>query len=105
MENGSDDIYIIDELDRSLHTKLTKHLVNLAAATSDNSQFIFTTHDVNLLNLKDFRSEEIWFFEKTSNGETRLKPFSDFDVSADKDILKGYLAGRFGAVPVIREGA
>ncbi len=104
LDNNSHNIYIVDELDRSLHTKLTKYLVNSIGETTYNTQFLFTTHDVNLLNLKNFRQEEIWFIEKNTNGETRLKPFSDFDITNEENILKDYLAGRFGAVPVIREG-
>lgn len=103
LDNNSHNIYIVDELDRSLHTKLTKYLVNSIVDISYNAQFLFTTHDVNLLNLKNFRQEEIWFIEKNKNGETRLKPFSDFDITNEKNILKDYLAGRFGAIPVIKE--
>ena len=103
LDNNSHNIYIVDELDRSLHTKLTKYLVNSIVDVSYNAQFLFTTHDVNLLNLKNFRQEEIWLIEKNKNGETRLKPFSDFDITNEKNILKDYLAGRFGAIPVIKE--
>ena len=59
---------------------------------------------MNLLSLNNFRQDEIWFIEKNRNGETRLKPFSDFDIKNEDNILKDYLAGRFGAVPVIKEG-
>ena len=104
LDNNSHNIYIVDELDRSLHTKLTKYLVNSIGNASYNTQFLFTTHDVNLLSLKNFRQDEIWFIEKNKNGETRLKPFSDFDVKNKENILKDYLTGRFGAVPVIKEG-
>lgn len=104
LDNNSHNIYIVDELDRSLHTKLTQYLVNSIGDVSYNTQFLFTTHDVNLLSLKNFRQDEIWFIEKNKNGETRLKPFSDFDIINEENILKDYLAGRFGAVPVIKEG-
>lgn len=104
LDDNSHNIYIVDELDRSLHTKLTKYLINSIADNINNTQFIFTTHDVNLLNLNNFRQDEIWFIEKNTRGESRLKPFSDFDLKEDQNILKDYLAGRFGAVPVIKEG-
>lgn len=105
-ETGENDnlIFIVDELDRSLHTKLTKYIIKNFTDLDDGRQLLFTTHDVDLLNLDVFRQEELWFIEKTVNGETRLKPFSDFDLSASSDIIKDYLAGRFGAVPVIKEG-
>ena len=63
---------------------------------------MFTTHDVNLLDLDNFKQEELWFIDKKTTGETSLKPFSDFDVSNKKSILNDYLAGRFGAIPVIK---
>lgn len=102
---GSDShaIYVVDELDRSLHTKLSKYIINSLGSSNSNTQLLFTAHDVNLLNLQNFRQEEIWFIEKNYNGETRLKPFSDFDINDNQDILKDYLAGRFGAIPVIKE--
>lgn len=100
--NDANLIFIVDELDRSLHTKLTKYIVSHFIQSDNRCQLIFTTHDVNLLNLKLFRQEEIWFIDKNLNGESILKPFSDFDVENEEDVLKDYLAGRFGAVPVIK---
>ncbi len=97
-------IYFIDEIDRSLHTKLSKYLLKSFLQNSINlqSQIIFTAHDVNLIDLDDFSKEEIWFIEKNTEGETVLKPFSDFITSENQNIMKDYLNGRFGAVPVIR---
>lgn len=104
LDNDSNTIYVIDELDRSLHTKLSKYFVNAFSKSYTNTQLLFTAHDTNLLDKKLLRNEEIWFVEKNTNGETNIKPFSDFDVKENQNILKDYLAGRFGAVPVIREG-
>lgn len=104
MEKGSNAIYFVDEIDRSLHTKLSKYILNTFAQKSEDalSQIVFTAHDVNLINLRDFAKEEIWFIEKNSVGETLLKPFSDFDLGEGQNIVKDYLNGRFGAIPVIR---
>ena len=97
-------IYFVDEIDRSLHTKLSQFLlsefVNCCADT--NNQIIFTAHDVNLINTDAFRQEEIWFIEKNKMGESRLRPLSDFNLREGQDALKGYLNGRFGAIPMIR---
>ena len=57
---------------------------------------------MNLINLNNFRQDEIWFIEKKQMGESTLKPFSDFEVKEGQDTLKAYLSGRFGAVPMIR---
>ena len=102
--SNTNKIYIVDELDRSLHTKLSKNFIRMFenATAETPAQLIFTAHDVNLLDLDLFRSEEIWFIEKTSNGETKIRPFSDFDIKDNDNILNDYLNGRFGAVPVIK---
>lgn len=97
-------IYFVDEIDRSLHTKLALLLLDefVCRAAEESSQIIFTAHDVNLINLDNFRQDEIWFIEKTQMGESTLKPFSDFQVKKGQNTLKAYLSGRFGAVPRIR---
>ena len=97
-------IYFVDEIDRSLHTKLSLFLLDEFAcrAQEGSNQIIFTAHDVNLINLDNFRQDEIWFIEKTQMGESTLRPFSDFEVKKGQDTLKAYLSGRFGAVPMIR---
>ncbi len=97
-------IYLVDEIDRSLHTKLSLFLLDEFAcrAQEGSNQIIFTAHDVNLINLDNFRQDEIWFIEKTQMGESTLRPFSDFEVKTGQDTLKAYLSGRFGAVPMIR---
>ncbi len=97
-------VYFVDEIDRSLHTKLSQFLLDMFACDMEDgwNQIIFTAHDVNLINLRHFQQEEIWFIEKNHLGESALRPFSDFKVQDGQDILKAYLNGRFGAVPVIR---
>ena len=104
MDKKNTTIYFVDEIDRSLHTKLTKFLLKTFMKESEGllNQFIFTAHDVNLINLNDFSKEEIWFIEKNNLGETTLKPFSDFETTENQDLVKGYLNGRFGAIPVIK---
>ena len=104
MDKKTRSIYLVDEIDRSLHTKLSKYLLELFLENSNdaNCQIIYTAHDVNLIDLDDFAQDEIWFVEKILTGETTIKPMSDFDVKGDQDVLKAYLNGRFGAVPVIK---
>lgn len=97
-------IYFVDEIDRSLHTKLSQFLLGEFVRSAEDScnQIIFTAHDVNLINLNNFRQDEIWFIEKNLKGESTLKPLSDFEVQDGQDTLKAYLNGRFGAVPLLR---
>ena len=104
IQENSNLIYFVDEIDRSLHTKLSQFLLEEFASSADTgySQIIFTAHDVNLINLNHFRQDEIWFIEKNHRGESKLKPLSNFEINAERDALKAYLSGRFGAIPTIR---
>lgn len=102
--HGSENVYFVDELDRSLHTKLSRYMLDEFIKQSEDclSQIIYTAHDVNLINLEDFREEEISFIDKNGIGESKIKPLSDFDIKEGQNLLKDYLNGRFGAVPFIR---
>ncbi len=95
----SEAVILIDEIDQSIHPVLLKDLVSkFVSDEKSKGQFIFTTHEANLLDQSIFRRDEIWFVEK-DKGETKLYPLSDFDIRYDLDIRKGYLNGRFGAIP------
>lgn len=95
-----DTVVIVDEIERSMHPILAKQLLNLFLNKSKNkSQLIFTTHESNLLDQSLLRQDEIWFTEKRKEGSTDLFPLSDFSERHDKDIQKGYLQGRYGAIP------
>ena len=67
------------------------------------SQLIVTTHESNLLNLDLFRRDEIWFVEKDNDGCSKLYSLEEFAPRYDSDIRKGYLKGRFGAIPLLHE--
>ena len=69
-----------------------------------NSQLIFTTHAVSLLNLELFRRDQIWFTEKDPKSAiSDLYPLDSFSVRKDENIQKGYINGRYGAIPFIRD--
>lgn len=100
---SEDSTYVIDEIDRSLHPTLVRALV--AKIISDKNmkgQLIFTTHDAGLLDGKIFRNDEIWFAEKDRETQsTHLYTLDEFKPRADLDLEKGYLNGRFGAIPFL----
>ncbi len=79
INNNLNIICFIDEVDRSLNIKLLQFLLSELAKQSSNTlnQIIFTAHDVNLINLDNFRQDEIWFIEKGNIGESKLRHFSD----------------------------
>lgn len=95
--------YVIDEIDRSLHPILVKALVSkIVSDKKMKGQLIFTTHDAGLLDGNIFRNDEIWFAEKDREMQnTHLYTLDEFKPRADLDIEKGYLNGRFGAVPFL----
>ena len=97
-------LFVIDEIDRSLHPLLAKGFVRafLEAASGRGSQLIFTTHEIAFLDLDLLRRDEIWFAnKKLPEGATELYSLSDYKVRTDIRIDKSYLEGRFEAVPPI----
>lgn len=96
---------IIDEIDQSLHSKLLYSLIEkIMEDNKAKGQLVFTTHDSNLLNFQLFRQDEIWFAEKQNKtGSTHLYSLSDYKPRYDLDIRKGYLKGRFGAIPFLTQ--
>lgn len=99
---------VIDELDRSLHPFLVKYIVKLFNSEEYNkngAQLIFNTHDTNLLSLNLFRRDQIWFTEKDyKSGATDMYSLDDFPVRKTENIQKGYLNGRYGAIPFVAMG-
>ncbi len=100
--SNSEYVFIIDELDRSIHAHLTGKVVELFLKNSGNreSQLVVTSHDTGLLDLDLLRRDEIWFLEKEPTGASSLFSLEEFKLPKKMNIEKGYLYGRFGAIPV-----
>lgn len=97
---------VVDELDRSLHPHLATHIVrtfNTPATNPRNAQLIFNTHDTNLLDAGVLRRDQVWFTEKGDDGATHLFPLTDFRARKYENLQRGYLQGRYGAVPSLRK--
>ncbi len=114
LNDGS--VFLADELDASLHPVLVAHLVSLFQNASTNprrAQLIFNSHDTTLLG--DSAAEritgkganrllgrdQVWFTEKANDGATRLYPLTDLDPRKDEAVERRYLAGRYGATPIV----
>ena len=104
---GSCATVFVDELDRSLHTLLSRHLIErfLSTESVSSGQRLFTTHDTNLLDLGLLPADSIWFVEKDSGGRSTLYSLAEFkpeqlDRLASR-LEQGYLEGRFGAIPFL----
>jgi uncharacterized protein len=108
-EVGPEPLFVIDELERSLHPLLSRMLLQLFFARVGSgaaAQIIFTTHDTNLLDLRILSRDSVWFMEKDVRGGSIMYPLSEFDQAQldaiekqGRSLEKGYLQGRFGAIP------
>ncbi|MGB7127879.1 MAG: ATP-binding protein [Candidatus Rhabdochlamydia sp.] len=98
-------VYVIDEVDRSLHILLIRRLLEeylSKCSYNSRSQLLFTTHNVLLMDQELLRRDEMWIAERNAQGISSLLSFSEYkDVRYDKDIRKSYLQGRLGGVPRI----
>lgn len=98
-------VLIFDELDSSLHALLAKKLVDLfhSGTNSNGAQLVFTTHDTALLQNDLLRRDQIWFIEKDNDQSSKLYPLTDFSPRKGESLENGYLIGRYGAVPFLRD--
>ncbi len=100
LENGF--VLFVDELNTSLHPLLVRFLLNLLhspEANRHNAQLVFTTHDTTVLDQAFMRRDQVWFVEKNAENATRLYPLSDYKPRKGEALQKGYLYGRYGALP------
>lgn len=98
-----DNVFIIDEMERSLHPNLIYDLLDLflSKAKNINSQLILASNESSLLTQKLLRKDEIWFVVKNKFGASQLHSLEEYNVRFDKEIRKDYLLGRFKAIPKI----
>lgn len=97
---------ILDEIDKSMHPSLVKMIVNFfrnPEINKNGAQLIVTTHETALLSLDMFRRDQIYFTEKNGKtGVTDLYSLDEFSVRKTENIEKGYLLGRYGAIPFLQ---
>ena len=92
---------MLDEFDASLHTRLADFILDLIHASS-KAQFLFTSHNTNLIDVKRLRKDQIVFVNKNNEGATDVYSLYDYkDFRENMDAQKGYLQGRFDAVPYV----
>lgn len=95
-------VYVVDELERSLHPKLTSRFLQLFEQLHKNQlvQLIFTTHESSIMDQELFRRDEIWFVERDENNNSHVFSLDKFKERYDKKLSKAYLEGRYGAIPL-----
>lgn len=97
-------ILVVDELDSSIHFRLTRAIVTMFNnELNTNAQMIFTVHDINLMDCRRlFRKEQIWFVHKDKE---RVYMYSLAEFTANdgvrdtSDIIEKYRKGAFAALP------
>lgn len=98
----------IDEIDASLHPHLTSEILRIFSDPKRNprqAQLLFTSHDTTLmgglLGGRELTRDQVWFTEKKPDGATVLYPLTDFSPRKTENLERGYLQGRYGAVPFL----
>ena len=98
-------VYVIDEVDRSLHSLLTRSLIEAyldTCSAESRAQLLLATHDSLLMDQHLLRRDEMWVAERDNTGSSNLICFSEYeDARYYKDIRKSYLQGRLGGIPRI----
>jgi hypothetical protein len=102
LEQG--EVILFDELETSLHPLIIRYLVQQFHSPSSNprrAQLIFSTHNTSLLDMDLFRRDQIWFVERGEKACSRLYPLTEFKPRQGEALERGYLRGRYGALPVV----
>lgn len=104
LKNGC--VFVVDELEAGLHPKMVKFIIGLfhdSELNANNAQLLFSTHQTSLLDTDFLRRDQIWFMEKNNKDASVLYPLTDFSPRISENIEKGYLQGKFGAIPFLGE--
>lgn len=99
LASDNEKVFVVDEIDRSLHPNLTYNFIKEFLEKKNRGQLIVTTHEDRLLDLEMLRRDEIWFVEKQEAGDSNLYSLETYKERFDRDILRAYLEGRYGSIP------
>lgn len=97
--HNDEKVFVIDEIDRSLHPLLTYNFIESFKKQKSINQLIVTTHEDYILNLNLLRRDEIWFVDKNFEGNSKMFSLEEFKERFDKNISTSYLNGRYGGIP------
>jgi len=102
LEQG--EIILFDELETSLHPLIIRYLVQQFHNPVSNplrAQLIFSTHNTSLLDMNVFRRDQVWFVERGPKAGSRIYPLTEFKPRQGEALERGYLRGRYGALPLV----
>lgn len=97
--HNDEKVFVIDEIDRSLHPLLTYNFIESFKKQKSINQLIVTTHEDYILNFHLLRRDEIWFVDKNYDGNSKMYSLEEYKERFDKNISNSYLNGRYGAIP------
>ena len=97
--HNDEKVFVIDEIDRSLHPLLTYNFIESFKKQKSINQLIVTTHEDYILNFNLLRRDEIWFVDKNFEGNSNIFSLEEFKERFDKNISTSYLNGRYGGIP------
>lgn len=100
---SSNTFLCVDEIENSLHYDLVAHFIKTFLMNSNNSQLLFSTHDINLLNEDFLRRDTVWFVEKNEYGASELNSLIDFKLHKNLSPFNAYKIGKLGAKPELGE--
>ena len=96
-------ILLVDELERELHPMRVNYSIakfQSKASNPNGAQIVFTTHNTELMNLELLRKDQLYFVDKhDKDGTSELYSLSEFSTRTTDNIRKGYLVGKYGAIP------
>ena len=86
LNKNQNSVYVIDEMERSLHPNLFNRLIELLNEyqKQSNIQVIFTTHESSIMKQDLFRRDQIWFIERNKDNDSRIYSFDTFNERFDK---------------------
>ena len=100
-------VVCVDELETSMHPIMVRELLRLMFSSKENSggaQILFTTHNPLLLDATLMRRDQVWLTDKNEVGESHVYPLTDYAPRKGESLIRGYLSGRYGAVPFVPTG-
>lgn len=94
-----DKVFVIDELERSMHPSSSKYLFDFFEKETKNSntQFIFTSHNITFMD-DNLRHDEIYFADKDMFGSSILYGLTDFKTTTGQPIGRFFKEGTFRKV-------
>lgn len=105
LENGY--TVCVDEIETSMHPIMVRELLSLVFNGDENcngAQVIFTTHNPLFLDGTLLRRDQVWFTDKDEEGAAHLYPLSEYQPRQGESLIRGYMSGRYGAVPFVPRG-